>query len=278
MNNSGGFYVNSRNNLAASVRMVCGSIINDGDWAFNSMTAHLASRYKVTTFGRFVNSGNMWFGTVSSSFNPFSPFEVSSYTDWRNDGLMYFSTSSGSASEVILDHLAGNGVSRIHNNGNICLQNSFFSQRTRISGSGCINALANGIIRLQASHMNIVGAFDANQWITLEDSTSILEIFGLSSVIFHETPIINLAGFGNGNKIRISSTFTSFSYDENRGHLILQLTPIMRLTFNIGSGYTSFITNRAFGFSSEIWTQESPPNDVPDFCSCEDFPESPSDW
>lgn len=277
VNNSGSFYVNLRNRWAASVRMVCGSIENRGNMAFNSMAANLASRYKITSIGRFVNSGNIWMGTVLARFNPFTPFEITSYTDWRNEGKMHFATTSGAASPVVLSQTAGNGVRRIHNNGNICFQNSIFSQRTRISGAGCLNALDNGVVKLQASHFNAYGAFDPNQVVALHDLTSRLEVAGLTSVFFHETPVINVGGFGNGNKIKINSTFTSFTYDAGRGHLTLQLTPIMKITFNIGQGYDRFVTNQSLGFATEIWTHQPPPGPLPQLCDCETFPRTPSD-
>lgn len=84
-------------------------------------------------------------------------------------------------------------------------------------------------------------------------------------------PRIKVAGFGNGNRIVIDLTFTTYSYDADTGILSVTLLGLINVEFDIGLGYSSdlFNDNVVLGtLGSQIWYEEAPPNSFPSDCSC----------
>lgn len=273
----GSYYIISNSNWANSVVVEAGVVENSGLIAWENQQANLAGRFVVKSIGHFKNSGQIFLSTAGLWSNPVSPFELSSVTDWNNDGLIQISQLNGAQSPVYFRQIGGdNGFNTINNNGNICLQNVIYTQETSIAGSGCINVQEQAQVDLKASLADTVFTLDQSQTIALHTPSSTLSILGLSDVLFNDARVINVAGFGSGNRIEVP--FTDFCYDAEQGILTLSNTALFQIDLNIGKGYNSdnFKTDLAFGAATAIWTEDAAPNGIPEQCSCGILPAPPS--
>ncbi|OBA17945.1 hypothetical protein METBIDRAFT_47683 [Metschnikowia bicuspidata var. bicuspidata NRRL YB-4993] len=261
VNVRGGFYVTSAKDLTSSVVMTGGIFVNSGTVSFNSLSSKLLSTYGITTVGSFENTGDMYFG-ISRAPIVGTPFIVTSVSSWTNTGMMVFRSR-------FRDTIVGSsGLSTIKNDGSICLYNTFWAQTLNIDGTGCITVAKNSEMQLQLSVGSLVFSVAETQTIYLKSSISILSIIGLSASLAPGT-IIKVAGFGDGNVIAVNLLFLSHSYSPTTGLLTLSLTPLLKIVFDIGTGYDSalFIT-AAVLIGKGISYSGRPPNNPPSTCSC----------
>lgn len=90
-----------------------------------------------------------------------------------------------------------------------------------------------------------------------------------------------MAGFGNGNIIALTLTFTGYVYNTNTGILTVNLLGKLNVQFDIRTGYVTsgFRTNAILGIllGNQIWYNNAPPNPAPADCSCKPFPSPPVD-
>ncbi|OBA19410.1 hypothetical protein METBIDRAFT_46484, partial [Metschnikowia bicuspidata var. bicuspidata NRRL YB-4993] len=268
VDNAGGFYVTSANGLTSSVVMTGGYFVNSGVVSFNSMASPLLSTYDIATVGSFDNTGDMYFG-ISGATLIGSPFIVTSVTSWSNTGMMVFRReSSGGALLVIEQVLGDGGLSRITNDGSICLYNTYWLQTTSIDGTGCITVGPGAEMGLQLAVGELLFSLAETQTVYLASSNSVLSILGLSVSLIPDNPI-KVAGFGGGNSIQVNLVFIGNSYDPSTGILTLSLTGLLLVEFDIGLGYQSS------GFSASppllnrrITYNDPAPNEIPDTCFC----------
>ncbi|KAK6201727.1 Hyphally regulated cell wall protein N-terminal-domain-containing protein [Scheffersomyces amazonensis] len=226
----GGFYISSVSNLIGlDVTLTGGNVFNNGTISFNSVASILPSTYIITTLGSFVNDGDFYMGSNgaigSGVFTINSPVVT-------NNGLMVFYQTQNNGGQVILG--GTNLLNGITNNGQICLYNELYEQLSDIDGTGCITTQANSTVFVSNPLANIGG-----QTIYLADGQSSV----IANPLLSGNPI-NVAGFGNGNMVALSTTLVPnvlgvtrpYAYNTQNGQLTLYgLTGSQ--VFNIGTGY-----------------------------------------
>ncbi|KAK6197302.1 hyphally regulated cell wall protein, partial [Scheffersomyces amazonensis] len=226
----GGFYISSFSDvIGLHISMQAGDVNNKGIISFNSLESILPSTYIFTTMENFINDGSVYMGSngamVPGVFTINSPVVT-------NNGLMVFYQSENFGGKVILG--GTNLLNGIDNNGQICLYNELYEQLSHIKGSGCITSQENSTVFIKNPF-----AYIADQTIYLADSRSSV----IANPVLSGHPI-NIAGFGNGNMVSLSSTLLpdllgvtrAFSYNAQNGHLTLYSLPGLQI-FNIGTGY-----------------------------------------
>ncbi|KAL6454627.1 LOW QUALITY PROTEIN: RBR3 Cell wall protein RBR3 [Candida maltosa Xu316] len=250
--NNGELFITSTSSaIALQVTLASGfgSIVNNGVMSFDSAAANLASSHYNLIGMSFENTGEMYM-TSSSALLP----SLVSLTApiWKNTGMMTFHQAKKQSGIVTLGGIA---PMRITNEGQICLYNQDYYQTS--NGEGCISAQQNGRISL-----NIYLSFK-DQLIVLGDSTSVLHVFG-KCPLWPQT--VNVAGFGNGNLISLSTPLGSYfqsayEYDASTGILTLR-SSIFTQQFNIGKGYDpdlfSLVDDSWLGLMSNAITYTGP--------------------
>ncbi|OBA19696.1 hypothetical protein METBIDRAFT_33330, partial [Metschnikowia bicuspidata var. bicuspidata NRRL YB-4993] len=224
--------------------------------------------------GSFSNTGDMYFG-ISGAPLVGTPFIVTSVTSWTNSGMMVFRRASGGSALLVIEQvLGGDGLSRITNDGSICLYNTFWLQTTSIDGSGCITVGSGAELDLQLAVGTLLFSVAETQTIYLESSDSVLSILGLSVSLIPDNTI-KVAGFGNGNTIHLDILFLSYSYSSTTGILTLSLTFLLEVDIDIGTGYDESLFSTSSTLISRSISYSGPaPNSIPAVCSCvSSFPE-----
>ncbi|KAK6197839.1 Hyphally regulated cell wall protein N-terminal-domain-containing protein [Scheffersomyces amazonensis] len=226
----GGFYISSFCDLIGlHVSMHAGDVHNKGIISFNSLESILPSTYIFTTIENFINDGSIYMGSNGAVVPGIFTINAPVVT---NNGLMVFYQTENFGGKVILG--GTNLLNGISNNGQICLYNELYEQLSDINGSGCITSQENSTVFIKNPLADIGG-----QTIYLADPRSSV----IANPVLSGHPI-NVAGFGEGNMVSLSTTLLPnvlgvtrpFSYNAQSGHLTLYSLPGSQV-FNIGTGY-----------------------------------------
>ncbi|KAK6887561.1 Hyphally regulated cell wall protein 3, partial [Candida tropicalis] len=222
-----------------------GTMTNDGSTFITATSENKPLQVEgIATTGRLYNNGLLVLNSIEATSGP-SSFRFGGAT-FDNKGTIYL--GSASTTDQITTDLTGRAWSNsgtIHvykdnttetrgklnlgytaalkNTGSICLYNQDYLQTSGISGTGCILASRNTLLELRTNHAS------ADQTIILEDSST-LGVMGAADYTF------TVAGFGNGNIIKIGHTITDMAYDAEKGILTLSYNNY-RKHFKIGEGY-----------------------------------------
>ncbi|ABN68018.2 hyphally regulated cell wall protein Exo-alpha-sialidase, partial [Scheffersomyces stipitis CBS 6054] len=264
-----GFYISNTSPSSMYVAILSGSFVNDGITSWNAIEAINAPTFNIDGFN-FINNGEVYMSADGSTGNPSMGITT---TNFDNNGLLVFYQNYRTGNSVEL----GDDLLTINNNGQICLHNKLYAQRTSIAGTGCISAVDDSSIFIQYSALDI----DTNQVFHLQDSNSNLRA---AAAITPKT--YTVAGFGNGNKIGLDfalQTLNPWTYDPVSGILTLRST-LLSQRFNIGTGYDpalfSITTESGLGLSTvtrgALTYSGPPPNAIPEVCQpCPVPPEAP---
>ncbi|CCF59045.1 hypothetical protein KAFR_0G00120 [Kazachstania africana CBS 2517] len=217
--------------------------------------------------GYAYNYGNIWYqaGKAVLTSASFSMTGKKIY----NSGLIYVNQVLGGGGSFTM----GKSSSDLTNDGTICAQSVTLSPGTTISGSGCITLLSHGKLEID----NIKSYPLSGQTIYMNDTSAVIYITHKST-----TASLTIAGFGKKNKIQLSQSINSYSYDSTTGILTVVsktlLLGTLTLNLNIGEGYTTseFTTSKSgllTGTDIITYAAAAPAVSLPDQCSsCLAFP------
>ncbi|OBA20424.1 hypothetical protein METBIDRAFT_32429 [Metschnikowia bicuspidata var. bicuspidata NRRL YB-4993] len=258
--NNGQFFLHMSNNRSTSVRMTGNHFENAGVFVFRSFELRTFSDYQVTPSGPFLNTGDMYFGVHNAVYDSL-PFSVTSLSSWSNTGMMVFVSEYGEPADLQLQCHDENGIqTSITNNGTIFFTNIHWKARTNIKGNGCM-VLGSGVL-VDLYYSESMQGIAGNQTIYLADPYSWLRVIGIET---REggAPTLKVAGLGNGNAIIVQAygSISSVHYSKKNGLLKVYIDDVVRIIFNIGTGYGNFqITGGYISYS------EQPPNNPPTIC------------
>ncbi|KAL6452670.1 RBR3 Cell wall protein RBR3 [Candida maltosa Xu316] len=249
------------------------SVQNDGIISINALGVQSYSDMSVWTEA-FTNSGEIY---MSSSGD--SQAQMSIYaSQFINTGLMVFYSEYITWSMVVIEM---HGDPYIENDGQMCFQNHQYVQSTGIQGTGCMTALDGGVIYVQ----NLDGGIDSQHSFYLADDLSSLVV----SSDYITTPL-SIYGFGNGNKIGLTSalSYSQYVYNDVTGVLTLTGSDGNSQDFIIGTGYDAglfeIVTVEREGLwcdplASVAYNGPVPDQELPAACQipCKDIPAAPLD-
>ncbi|EMG47709.1 hypothetical protein G210_1869, partial [Candida maltosa Xu316] len=273
-----GLYIASTSPLIAlqvTLTSLLNTINNDGIIVFDSRASLTAATYNLVGLS-FTNTGSMFL--AGSGILP-STMALTA-ASWTNSGLIVFSQNQRNSGNVEL----GAALGTITNDGQICLVNEVYAQKTRINGNGCITATQDSTIYISNSILSIANT----QSFYLADSRSSIVAQAVSG-----TQIFNVYGFGNGNKIGMTLPLLGYAfpslpavdYKTGTGTLTLR-NLLVTQQFNIGPGYDpalfKIVTDDGAGIPSTVlgsvqYNGPVPARALPAACQieCRQIPDSP---
>ena len=256
------------------------SITNDGIVSLDARTSTQGSSQFNLVGGSFENNGEFYL--AASGAIPMTMGLTGK--SWNNIGLIVAYQNERSSGSVKFGVIG----QTITNKGQICLTNQVYQQTSKIDGSGCVTAKKNASIYI-SNVLDPQSVFTEQNYFLADDKSSII-----TQAVGFNTQVINVFGFGNGNKIGLTLPLKSgnggqaYSYDSDSGVLSLS-SGLFGQKFNIGPGYDSklfsivtdnsegipSVNNGAVSYSGPVPSQKS----LPSACNveCKPVPNAPDD-
>lgn len=256
------------------------SITNDGIVSLDARTSTQGSSQFNLVGGSFENNGEFYL--AASGAIPMTMGLTGK--SWNNNGLIVAYQNERSSGSVKFGVIG----QTITNKGQICLTNQVYQQTSKIDGSGCVTAKKNASIYI-SNVLDPQSVSTEQNYFLADDQSSII-----TQAVGFNTQVINVFGFGNGNKIGLTLPLKSgnggqaYSYDSDSGVLSLS-SGLFGQKFNIGPGYDSklfsivtdnsegipSVNNGAVSYSGPVPSQKS----LPSACNveCKPVPNAPDD-
>lgn len=198
-------------------------LINSGIFYMKSVRASNSIMFFTQ---QFVNSGDFY---VIGVQNKWTLVDIPGENWSNNQGasiLMYFDTRPGKGATFGTEHHP------ITNNGQICMRNYFWTSRSSVHGTGCIDIGENSVFQYQESEL-----FPSDQTLYLSTPTSVV-LLGSAKQYY---PYM-ISGFGGGNYITHGSQIDRYEYNADSGLLTVHTRDAgsrqpCTMHYNIGLGY-----------------------------------------
>ncbi|EMG45818.1 hypothetical protein G210_3974, partial [Candida maltosa Xu316] len=202
-------------------------LLNNGIIAVNGLASSAYVKVHLVA-NPFVNNGGMYFASSGSNSDN---WYLTSNGEMVNNDLMVFYQKQRSASLV--------DIRGMTNNGQIYFRNSNFLINGDRAGTGCFTAIDGGSFYIKYPEMNFASTLS---WY-LADSTASMVVNGDSNEDI-DNITFKVYGFGNGNKIELSSTSeklddSTYIYDAEAGVLTITSPCGYICNFDIGTGYNT---------------------------------------
>lgn len=188
------------------------SFLNKGSFVFDGLNSHVSPIIKISSEGKFINRGKIFFGTGGQLYTPHRyTCEIEANRALENYGIIMFSRHTSREAKFRMSLVrSGTKSLKIKNYGVVCLFNSVWVVENPIYGSGCIDVGGHSTVEISGQRKP-----HPDQIFHLLSSSLVLKI---QNIPLEEAGVqLTVIGLLTSNYIQFGCVMKDFDYSSKTG-------------------------------------------------------------